>query len=56
MNEEPKETNSENIEEIIPEKKIRVYPSEVGSWEYCNLKWLYERTTRKNADSNADKR
>jgi len=24
-------------------RKIKVFPSEIGSWEYCNLKWLYER-------------
>ena len=33
----------EKNEEIISEKKTRVFPSEIGSWEYCNLKWLYER-------------
>ncbi|MDO8733702.1 MAG: hypothetical protein Q7K21_00905 [Elusimicrobiota bacterium] len=29
---------------IIVEKKTKIFPSEIGSWEYCNLKWLYERT------------
>lgn len=33
----------EEEEVVIPEQKIRVYPSEVGSWEYCSIKWLYER-------------
>lgn len=31
---------------IIVEKKTKIFPSEIGSWEYCNLKWLYERTTQ----------
>ncbi|PKM92682.1 MAG: hypothetical protein CVU80_02085 [Elusimicrobia bacterium HGW-Elusimicrobia-4] len=37
----------EKDEVVIPEKKIRVYPSEIGSWEYCNLKWLFERQLQK---------
>ena len=28
---------------VIPEKKTKIFPSEIGSWEYCNLKWLFER-------------
>ncbi|MBI5573295.1 MAG: hypothetical protein HY919_01910 [Elusimicrobia bacterium] len=25
-------------------RKTKIFPSEIGSWEYCNLKWLYEKT------------
>lgn len=37
---------SEEDEVVIPAKKIRIFPSEIGSWEYCNLKWLYEKSAR----------
>jgi len=33
----------EKDEVIVVEKKIKVFPSEIGSWEYCNIKWLFER-------------
>ena len=33
----------EKADVVIVEKKIKVFPSEIGSWEYCNLKWLFER-------------
>jgi hypothetical protein len=26
---------------------VRVFPSEIGSWEYCCVKWYFEKT-RKN--------
>lgn len=29
---------------IIVEKKTKIFPSEISSWEYCNLKWLFEKT------------
>ena len=28
---------------VDAQRKTKVLPSEIGSWEYCNLKWLYER-------------
>ena len=27
-------------------RAIRVYPSEIGSWEYCCLKWYFELKAR----------
>lgn len=31
-----------NEPESKPKKIIKVFPSEIGSWEYCNIKWLFE--------------
>ena len=25
-----------------PGDTVRVYPSEIGSWEYCRIKWYFE--------------
>lgn len=30
-------------------RAIRVYPSEIGSWEYCCLKWYFEYKVKNSA-------
>jgi len=26
---------------------VRIYPSEIGSWEYCRIKWYFEKIAKK---------
>ncbi|OQA90311.1 MAG: hypothetical protein BWY26_01447 [Elusimicrobia bacterium ADurb.Bin231] len=46
-----REKNNENVSE---EKIIKIRPSEIGTWEYCHLKWYFQQMANNKKRINTD--
>ncbi len=33
---------------------VKVYPSEIGSWEYCRIKWYFELLKKSGASEDGE--